>query len=156
MNKLVFLDLEDTLIKSAFVITLNNIEFCNTEFIKETLLKEGTNKVHIFSFAIRDNSDKRIFEEKFKKPLEEHFSIEILSCLSVEEIMKDVFEFNSIEFEESEFTTIWGKLRAFHDYCNNNFTYTDCLLIDDTVPDSTFILNKKNLIIRTIKALAFK
>ncbi len=145
MNKIMFLDLEETLVKSW-----HDPVFCNTDLIKEILAVEEIKKVHMFSFAINDDSDKKIFEERFKKPLEKHFDIDIMSWMSIDEIMKEVFQFNGIAFEKFEFTTMWGKLKAFHDFCRNKFKDTECVLIDDVVPNSTFELTDKNLIIRTI------
>lgn len=147
MNKVLFLDLEETLVKSW-----HDPVFCNTDFIKDIIEKEQTNQVHMFSFAIIDESDKKIFEDQFKKHLENHFEIEILSWMSIDEIMKEVFQFNGIVFEKFEFTTMWGKLKAFHDFCRNKFEDTECILVDDIVPNSIFEITDKNLIIRTIKA----
>lgn len=145
MEKILFLDLEETLI-----VSWCNPIFCNTDLIKKILLKEETNRVHIFSFAIIDETDKKLFEERFKIKLENHFNIEILSWVSLDEIMTEVFQFDGIMFEKFEFTTMWKKYRAFHDFCRNKFENKECVLIDDTVPNSRLELLDKNLIIRTI------
>ncbi len=147
MEKILFFDLEETLIRSW-----NNPLFCNTQFIMELVKKEGTNKVHMFSFAIIDDSDKKIFEERYKEHIEKHFGIEIVTWQSIDEIMEEVFQFNGIVFDKFEFTSMWGKLKAFHDFCRNKFENKECILVDDVVPNSSFELPDKKLLIRTIKA----
>lgn len=145
-EKIIFLDLEETLILSWYDPIVLSVDF-----IKELLRNEGTSKVHIFSFAIANDTDKKTFELYIKKHIESHFDIEVLSWMSVDEIMREVYKHNRIVLERYEFTTMWGKLKAFHDFCNVRYANSDCVLVDDDVPNSTFSLPDKNLIIRTIQ-----
>ena len=147
MDKILFLDLEQTLIESWYVP-----DFCNRDFINKIIDQEGTNKIHLFSFAIIEESDQLEFQKRFKNPIENHFNIEILSVISVREMMNTIFKSQGAIFEKFEFITIWGKLKAFQDYCAISFENTECVLVDDIVPNTTYTLTDKNLIIRTIKA----
>lgn len=146
MEKVLFLDLEETVIRSW-----DNPLFCNTDFILDVLKKENVKQVHIYSFAIYNDHDKEIFEKTMKAGLEQHLGVEILSWMSIKELMKKVFFYNGVVFDQNEFITVWGKVRSFHDFCSGEFSNMECILVDDVVPNSRFELPDKNLVIRTIK-----
>lgn len=146
MRKVFFLDLEETII-----ISWSNTTLCNLELIKSIIKQEQVKFIGIFSFAIDNDKDKERFEKVLKPFLEAQLNVEIISWPSVEEIMKDVFKFNRTHFEKFEFTSIWGKLRAFQDFCRVNFINAECVLVDDVVPNSVLSLPDEELVIRTIK-----
>ena len=147
MEKLLFFDLEETLI-----VSLRNHTLVNKDFIKQIIEQEKTNQVHLFSFALSGEKEKTFFEKNLKGFLEDNFEIEILSWPSVEDIMKEAFKFNNNHFDQFEFSSLWGKTRAFHDFCQSKFTNAECVLVDDVVQNSTFILHDKQLTIRTIRS----
>ena len=111
MNKAVFLDLEETIIESWHDPLL-----CNVDKIREILRNEETEDIHIFSFVISGNRDKEIFKERLKPFIEEVLGVRILTWPSVEEIRQEVLSFNNVVFDPLELITVWGKLRAFHDF----------------------------------------
>lgn len=147
MNKLVFLDLEETVIRS-----LSNPTLCNTDWIKYILGNEKVTEVHIFSFALLNRFDQDVFAVNIKAGLEEVLGVRIRSCPSIQQINKVVRSFTGFVVEDWEFTNHYDKLRAFQDYCRALYDESECLLIDDAVPNSTFTLPDKQLIIRTMKA----
>ena len=108
MEKVLFLDLEETVIRSW-----DNPLFCNTDFILDVLKKENVKQVHIYSFAIYNDHDKEIFEKTMKAGLEQHLGVEILSWMSIKELMKKVFFYNGVVFDQNEFITVWVKSSLF-------------------------------------------
>lgn len=148
MNKIVFVDLEETLIVSWFERVL-----CNVEKIKKFFKENNITEINIFSFAIDSQTDIIDFESPgFKDWLEREFEVKIISNPSTIEIMKVCFKHTGIRFDSLiEFKTMWGKTRAFHDFCQAQFNNCECLLLDDMVQNTTFINHDKNLIIKTIK-----
>lgn len=147
MQKVVYLDLEDTVIRS-----LSNPVLCNIDWIKYVLRNEGATEVHIFSFALMNRFDQDVFAVNIKAGLEEVLGMRIRSCPSIQQINKVIRSFTGFVVDDWEFTNHYDKLRAFHDYCRATYDESDCLLIDDVVPNSTFTLPDKKLIIRTMKA----
>jgi len=146
MDKILFLDLEETVIQSW-----DNPIFCNTDFILDILKQEQVKQVHIFSFAIYNDRDKKIFENTMKSGLEQHLGVEILSWVSIKELIEKIFNHTNTLFDENELITLWGKVRSFHDFCSSEFNNIECILVDDVVPNSRFDLFDKNLSIRTIR-----
>lgn len=147
MNKLVYLDLEETVIRS-----MSNPILCNIDWIKQLLSKEQVTEVHIFSFALLNRFDQDVFAVNIKAGLEKVLGVRIRSCPSIQQINKVIRSFTGFVVEDWEFTNHYDKLRAFHDYCRATHDDSDCLLVDDVVPNSTFSLPDKNLLIRTMKA----
>lgn len=149
MKKIVFLDLEETVIRSWGDPTL-----VNKDWIQYLLHQEQVQEVHIFSFAIFNQADKDRFSQQIKPFLENALEVRIRSWVSIAEINKIIRSFTSVVLEDWELTDVWGKMRAFQDYCRAQYKDTECVLIDDVVPNSTFLLSDDKLTIRTIKAPA--
>lgn len=147
MKKLLFIDLEETIIRSWHDPTL-----CNVEFVKNIIREEKVEEIHIFSFAIFNQKDMDYFESNLKPFLETVLGVKILSWMSISELNKVIRRFTSVVLEDWELTDVWGKFRCFQDYCRAQFTNSDCILVDDVTPNSVFSLPDFNLVIRTIKA----
>lgn len=146
MNKMMFLDLEETIIRSW-----HNPTLCNVDYLRYLLNIEKVTEVHIFSFAIWNQADKDHFSQQLKPHIEQALGVRIRSWVSVSEINKVIRQFTSTVLEDWELADVWGKLRAFQDYCRAQYKGMECVLIDDVVPNSAFILTDDRLMIRTIK-----
>lgn len=147
MKKIVFLDLEETVI-----VSWHDRILCNIEKVKGVLDSLDIREVSIFSFAIDNQKDVDEFNTpSFKGQLEKALDVRIDFVPSVEEIMKSCFRFSGNDFQMYEFKSIWGKTRAFHDFCNAKFKDCECYLLDDVVQNTTFINHDKNLTIKTIR-----
>ena len=147
MKKIVFLDLEETIIKSWHDPVLINVEKIRS-FLKE----HNTTKIHIFSFAIDNGMDKLKFNHSgLKKEIEDRLDVEIVATPSVQEIMKVCVSHTGNVFEMYEFKALWGKMRAFHDFINACFVGCECWLLDDVVQNTTLINRDTNTTIHTVK-----
>lgn len=134
----IFLDLEDTIIH-----TWNDPVLCNFTQVKDFLTDNNITKVSIFSFAIWDDKDKKVFETQLKPFLESALNVEIIEWPSVDEMIDIILTHFCIKFDRHEFITVWGKSRAFFDFCKAT-QIEDCLLIDDVVTDETLTININN------------
>ena len=143
----VFLDLEETVIKSW-----HERSPVNLHKVQHTLKLLDAKQVTIFSFAISDDKDKETFDqENFKCALEKMFEIEIIAFPSVQEIMKVCMKHTGNHFEQHEFLSVWGKYRAFHDYCSAKHSGESSVLLDDVVHDTEFYNKTTNTRIHTIR-----
>lgn len=147
MNKMLFLDLEETIIISWYNHTL-----CNVDFIKDIIKAEGVEEIHIFSFAIANQFDQDVFSTQLKPFLESVLNVKIRSWPSIARINKVLRSFTGVVMEDYEMPNIFGKFRAFQEYCRAEYKNTKCILVDDVTPNSTFTLPDSDLTIVTIKA----
>lgn len=149
MKKMMFLDLEETIIRSW-----QNPTLCNIDYMRYLLANEKVEEVHIFSFAIWNQADKDVFSQRLKPHLEEALGVRIRSWVSVPEVNKVLKQFTGIVMEDWEMINVWGKMRAFQDYCRSEYKDMECVLVDDVVPNTAFMVTDDRLMIRTIKAPA--
>lgn len=144
----VFLDLEDTIITDWF-----NSELKNFHAVKTFLKEHQITNVWIFSFAIWDARDADIFDRKMKSWLEREYEIEIDGVVTVDEMEKTILWKQGMEFTTSEFLSVWGKQRAFHDYITLTQPEGEFLLIDDMVQSSTTTIPKSKQTIDFLNVL---
>jgi hypothetical protein len=144
-----FLDLEETIITD-----FTDPEIANLEVVKEHFKRIGVKQVHIFSFAIWGSREKKIFEQpNFKGWLERVFELEIVTYPSMQEVMDEVFWKTHTKWELTDFISIWGKARAFADYCLMMHHTKNCFLIDDIVPNAITVDRKTGLTTEFINVL---
>lgn len=146
MMKKVFLDLEGT------VITVwNDAYLCNIAQVGKFLRSEGVDTVDIFSFAVYDDADRNSFNNGIRKALEvSSLGVSINHCLTVDEIAKVLRQSTGTNWNRQELLSVWGKYRAFIDYCRAKFKDCECVLVDDAVPNMTAVDQDKNLTIRLV------
>jgi hypothetical protein len=143
----VFLDLEETIVSSWA-----DPVFVNVEKIDSFLHNHRVREIHIFSFAIDNETDKNVFEQSgLKKAIEDKLNVTIASYPSTQEIMNACSSRTGNHFELFEFKSLWGKMRAFHDFCNAKFSGCECWLLDDVVQNTLFINHDNDTIIYTVK-----
>lgn len=146
MKKIVCLDLEETII-----VSWHSPVPCNTPRIKALLQEHQPEELIVFSFAIDNQKDINRFNKFLKEWLESLLGFKFTRVPSSQEIMQICFNHTGNHFELFEFKSVWGKMRAFHDFCNASFQDAECILIDDVVQNTTFINHDKNLVLKTIK-----
>lgn len=147
MKRIVFLDLEETVI-----VSWQNPAMINIEKVRAFFRADKVTEVHIFSFAIDNDNDKQHFElSGMRKQIEDMLEIKIVANPSVQEIMRFCRKHTGNTFDMREFKLLWGKMRAFHDFCNANFKGCECWLLDDVVPNTTFTNHDNNTVIRTFQ-----
>lgn len=143
-----FLDLEETVIRSW-----TNPTLCNVHKIRQYIQKIRVSEISIFSFAIYNNEDKDYFERNIKEHIETALGVDIMEWPSVDEINSVFFNNYGIHFDRHEFINIWGKSRAFTDYCKATQSGV-CILIDDVVPNELLFVwerpSRTEIVIETI------
>lgn len=143
----IFFDLEGTLINSW-----SDVSLCNIERVRNIIKEHGITEISIFSFAIDNENDVRTFEKDgFKNFIERAYEIKIVECPTTKEIMSVCLKYSGNLFDLFEFKSVWGKTRAFQEYCTALYKDTACMLIDDVVPNTTLYMHDKGLTISTIK-----
>jgi len=129
MKKILYIDLEETIIRSwdqPFLI--------NTDRIKRFVDKHCFKEVSIFSFAIWNNIDREHFENHIKNEIENCLNISVNNVPTKEEILSIVRRLNRIEIDSLELSTMWGKERSFEDYILSTMNESvRVTLIDDAV-----------------------
>ena len=135
MADLWFLDLEETIITD-----FRDPVIMNLDLVREHFKRLGVSKVHVFSAAIWDEREKREFNlPNFKPWLERMFEIEIVAFPSMKEVMDEIFWKTGTLWDLTDFLAVWGKARAFQDYCRLFHPKTNCFLIDDSVQNEIII-----------------
>jgi|GEM_PF-3636301 len=146
----VFLDLEETVITS-----FDEGLLCNLDLVKRFLTKHNTSKVSIFSFAIWNSKDREEFHRGIRRNIERGLGVEVISVPTVEEIAASIKRGNKTHFSIHDIISIWGKHRAFFDWCKFE-EVDDCILLDDVVPNLILHDIDKGQRLQTINIKAFK
>lgn len=132
-----FLDLEETIITD-----FTNPVIMNLDVVKNHFKKIGVTQVHIFSAAIWDDREKKIFNQpNFKPWLERMFEVEIITAPSMQDVMDELLWKTGTDWDLVDFIAVWGKARAFQDWCRMCYSNVNCFLIDDSVKNE-IILNR--------------
>jgi len=146
MRKRVFVDLEETLVRSWD----NPVAINHREVVSFTM-KHGE-EVELFSFAVWDDNDVEKFREKMQAGIEKEFGIKIIKVWPCSEIFKRVRHWTGVQFEDHEVASIWGKERGFEDFCHSlGNPDTEFVLLDDTVRNKTICLPDRNVKIKFVK-----
>ena len=137
MTKLVFLDLESTVISLIEDQTYSTTELCNIQLVREWLKDQSVTAVGIFSFAIDNDEERMTFMNSWlRKALEEGLGVTVGNVVTVEEVRNAILRKHKVKLEELwEVKQLWGKERGFVDYCKVNFRDCECILLDDLVDD---------------------
>ena len=130
MKTLHFWDLEETVIDSWQSGLLTNVSIVS-DFVAKHKIKEVT----IFSFAIWNEKDLIRFDKEFKKMLEDTFEVKIVNVLTTEQIRQTVCQAMCAQFDIHDFLSLWGKKRAFVEFCEAVHPNTHTVLLDDCVPN---------------------
>lgn len=140
-----FWDLEDTCITSWSDPLLKNISK-----LREWVADNQVTEVTIFSFAIWSDADTAVFNRDIKAMLETAFGIKVVEVLTSDHIRKVVCGHMSAQFDLHDFLSLWGKKRAFAEYCSATLADCTAVLIDDCVPNMTVTDHDKMLVIEYI------
>lgn len=134
-KKILFLDLEDTVIDD-----FSNMNLKNIEKVKSWIKKECFDEVRLFSFAIHYDACIKKFNTYLKHVLEDQLEIKIN-----DDIFCTYYQYRAIGkyymeyIEHDELFDVIGKKRAFIAWCNINYSGNHCVLLDDAFKDETII-----------------
>lgn len=144
MTTKLFLDLEGTVIA-----TWDDRVLCNIERVKSFL--GDVKEVHIFSAAIWNDKDKRVFSDDIKPFLERVLDVSIMTWPSMEDVWKTT-TWKGTRFENvQEMIALIGKKRMFEDWCfQKEQPETTCILVDDMFGNTTLIHDDLGIVVKTV------
>jgi hypothetical protein len=154
MKKILFLDLEDTIIEPVLTGWHNFIPK-NMDEIKRFIQEEKFEEISIFSFAIWDQTQKKQFEKSCQKWLEKELNIPFTMVPTIDdEILQSCCKQKKIHPQTIDFKDIvdfWSKDLSFilciKDWFQNEKD-VDILLLDDAVEDMDIHIKQNNMMIR--------
>lgn len=132
-KKIMFLDLEGTVIEDIF-----NPKPINVDIIKAHIEKHQPDEIHIFTFALDSEEEKQKHAKLFEH-LEDLLGVKFNKIWISTDIIKQCLKITGIHLALFELKLIFGKMRSFHEFCKSMPDSSLCILIDDTVEDTTFI-----------------
>ena len=139
-----FLDLEETVINSW-----NDHRLCNLSGLRRFFKANAVTEVTVFSFAIYDERDKEYFEKHLKSLVEDALAVKVVAWPSVDDLLKTILWKYGTSFDRVELINVWGKTRAFFDFCRAT-QEEDCVLIDDVVQHESWVWHDRNLKFTTL------
>lgn len=145
-NAIWFFDLEETIITD-----FRCPKIINADKVKDFLKFNNIREVGIFSAAIWTEREKNIFQRPdFKDWLEDVFGFKIVMAPSMQDVMNEILWKTGTLWDLSEFIAVWGKSRAFQDYCRLIHHNKNCFLIDDVVPNEVILNRDSRTVIELI------
>ena len=136
VHTILYLDLEATIIASWQDPHLINVASIR-HFLKERRITE----VSIFSYAIYNDADKRIFAEQIKPDIERALGVTVMGWPSVQDMIREEKKYTGIVFDQAyevtEYIQLRGKKDGFINYVQGTCEFEVAILIDDVVPDLT-------------------
>lgn len=148
MKRLLFIDLEDTVIKPVLTGWYNT-ELINIDKVKSFIAKVQPSQVHIFSFAIHDVIQREHFNNALRPFLEETLGVKFTLVPTVDDdILPTCIKVmnlgnNSVDFDD--LVCFWGKQGAFKlnmqhlaQTVLSGEANIEVILLDDCVFNETF------------------
>lgn len=146
MKKHFFFDLEQTMITEW-----SDPVLCNFDKIQRFIERCEIKEIDIFSFAIWNERDQQHFNKTMKSWLEQQFQVQIVNVWTLDFVRQQITNKTSIRLDTTEFISLWGKRRAFEDFCDIMLEHgSRATLIDDVVPNVTVRNHDKNQTISLI------
>ena len=146
MKRILFLDLENTLIDAW-----ENRSICsNWRIIKNWIHSTKWDMIHVFSYAIWNNTDQLTFNNELRPWLEETFDIKFNPVILTVDMMRIICAHHlKIVMNKDDFFSFMKKEIAFRIICEDKFKGYECILLDDMVKDSILTLNDPHTVIQT-------
>ncbi|RWZ87281.1 MAG: hypothetical protein EO766_12210 [Hydrotalea sp. AMD] len=143
----VWLDLEETIIDDW-----DNGLLVNHGKIKRWLDNRNITELRIWSFAIHNDADKKVFDFHMKEIIERVLDRPIIEVLSVEEMCQKISKTEKTHYDDiSDFIQMNGKMWSFIKFCLGHKQNKHLVLIDDCVPNMRIDEFDKKLIIELVK-----
>lgn len=151
MKKYVFIDLEGTLVAPFYEnASINNAHILKPDFMRETLNRLSPDEAYIFSYALYNDHDLKLYEIWLRQRLERVFNMRLPAPYSLEDFKRASEKEAGFSAGSLNLSTLrslrGGKGGGFVDFINQVFVPKNELacytLIDDEVKDSkTFAKN---------------
>lgn len=149
----IFLDLEQTVIDSWESQCLINIEQVRNKLADFGWTDQSLHLLHIFSFAIWNEEDERVFRSDIEPRLMGALGAKARFIVHrVDQISSELLHSTKVLWERQELITCLGKQDAFVQFCRAKFARTThCILLDDMVINSVTVDTDFNRIIQTVR-----
>lgn len=154
MRKIVFLDLEDTVLDDFSKGW--HAKAVNHPAVSRFIAKEAPDEVRIFSFAISNARDAVRFDDYFKAWLENALNIKITSgdkLFTTQQLLTLCTQSGTFYDTETECMLFHGKLLGFVQFIRLSEEFVDCetILVDDAIGEPMMVeLPKRNVKIRLV------
>ncbi len=151
-KKILFLDLEDTIIER-----FDDPLLMNVEKIKDWLGQHQFDEIRMFSFAIHNDRDIYIFETQMRESIQRVLDITIHpTVFATGNHFKEIGKHFKESITHNELFEEIGKYRSFVAWCNLHFKGNHCVLLDDAFADETQILWDSNTQIDFVRIIPKK
>lgn len=145
MKTHLFIDLEDTVIKSWDDQALINIDT-----IKRHIAEIKPDFVHIYSAAIWYQRDVDNFNSGLKSVLERELGVTFEPTMSIAEFKRKT-SWATLDVSTGELLLTIGKFRLFLDICKTLFKNSRCVLLDDMCDNEITVSKTHNVEIEMIR-----
>jgi hypothetical protein len=143
----IFLDLEETVIDSW-----DSGMLVNSAQVRDFLDHFSAKTARVFSFAVWDRADQDTFDRLHRRPLEKALDVHFDLCPTVQDFMQTDTALTGVHWhgDVTEFITLRGKVGAFTNWCRFHHPDSDCLLVDDIVPNMDIMNHDTHSVIRFV------
>jgi hypothetical protein len=147
MKQILFLDLEETIIRSwdkPFLI--------NVDKIYAFIMDHQFDSVNIFSYAIYGQDDVKTFNSyAYRDVIEDYLGVKIELVPTCEEIYRSYCNvMKRVALDGDSVHDFCTKEIGFHYYCRDKFENAYCVLLDDTVEHTSVTIFDKHLVTETL------
>lgn len=152
MKKIVFLDLEDTVIDEFW--RAGSASLMNIERVRAFLAAERPDAVRLFSFAMADERTVEQFSREFEARLESALGVtfDLEDTFTTDKLFRLCRRNGTIFEDENECMLFHGKEIGFQRFIemSEQFDDTEVVLVDDSVDLKEIRLPRRNLTIRML------
>lgn len=152
MRKIVFLDLEDTVIDEFW--RAERAQLMNIDRVRAFVQREQPDAVQLFSFAIADESTVEQFRQAFELRLSAALGVrfDLATPFTTGALFRLCRRHGTVFEDEHECMLFHGKEMGFQRFIemSSEFHDTEVVLVDDSVDLKTIQLPRRNLTIRMV------
>ena len=152
MRKVVFLDLEDTVIDEFW--RADNARLMNIERVRAFLAAERPDSVQLFSFAIASSATVEAFQRSFEARLSLALGVtfDLAAPFTTDKLFRLCRRHGTVFEDEHECMLFHGKEMGFQRFIemSDEFDDTEVVLVDDSVDLKEIRMPRRNLTIRML------
>jgi hypothetical protein len=152
MRKVVFLDLEDTVIDEFW--RADNARLMNIERVRAFLAAERPDSVQLFSFAIASSATVEAFQRSFEARLAVALGVtfDLAAPFTTDKLFRLCRRHGTVFEDEHECMLFHGKEMGFQRFIemSEEFDDTEVVLVDDSVDLKEIRMPRRNLTIRML------
>lgn len=155
MRKIVFLDLEDTVIDEFW--RADDARLMNIARVRAFIEAERPDSVQLFSFAIAGSDTVEQFRRAFEARLSTALGVtfDLAALFTTEKLFRLCRRHGTVFEDEHECMLFHGKEIGFQRFIemSDEFDDTEVVLVDDSVDEKEIRMPRRNLTIRMVNVL---